>query len=358
MFSNVAPLDFLKVFTSHPTSSLLLNNDPDFTILEASDSYLKATMTKRENIIGRPLFMVFPDNPEDPNTNGTRNLRASLERVITSSKTDEMPIQKYDIRRPEEEGGFFEERYWKPVNSPVISPDGKVIQIVHTAEDVTALVQMNSDLSSVNRMIDFERSRLYAILGNSPIGIAVARGAELTIDFANAAFRELSFPHSSLDGRSLDQIDCLGQNFKDKAKEVFQSRTRALVNEIELGPDGKCFNFVLAPWKIGSMVDGVIIYAIDVSDFVLARKNFSSLLEHQIELLTQQETVFEQTFHKLINCLSLVHLDAQIIIKEAEKSIVRFHAQQISETFTKISSVIANQNKNSVSVRKVLIAAK
>ena len=35
-------------------------------------------MTRREEVIGRPLFEVFPDNPEDPGATGVRNLRASL----------------------------------------------------------------------------------------------------------------------------------------------------------------------------------------------------------------------------------------------------------------------------------------
>jgi hypothetical protein len=40
-----------------------------------------------------------------------------------------MAVQKYDIRRPEAEGGGFEERFWSPVNSPVIGPDGAVAYI-------------------------------------------------------------------------------------------------------------------------------------------------------------------------------------------------------------------------------------
>ena len=51
------------------------------------------------------MFDVFPDNPDDPAANGVRNLRASLERVRETCAPDRMPIQRYDIRRPEAEGG-------------------------------------------------------------------------------------------------------------------------------------------------------------------------------------------------------------------------------------------------------------
>jgi signal transduction histidine kinase len=87
------------------------------------------------------LFDVFPDNPEDPYATGTRNLRASLETVLATRQPHAMPVQKYDIRRPEAEGGGFEERYWKPLNTPVLI-DERVTWIIHIVEDVTHVVRM------------------------------------------------------------------------------------------------------------------------------------------------------------------------------------------------------------------------
>jgi hypothetical protein len=59
---------------------------------------------------------VFPDNPDDPHASGVHNLRASLERVLSGRASDAMAVQKYDIRRPESEGGAFEERRSRPVS--------------------------------------------------------------------------------------------------------------------------------------------------------------------------------------------------------------------------------------------------
>jgi PAS domain S-box-containing protein len=55
---------------------------------------------------------------------------------------DVMAIQKYDIERPDSEGGGFEERYWSPVNSPVLGADNEVAYIIHRVEDVTQFVQL------------------------------------------------------------------------------------------------------------------------------------------------------------------------------------------------------------------------
>jgi PAS domain S-box-containing protein len=132
--------DFRKLFESAPGLYLVLT--PELTIVAVSDAYLRATMTKREEILGQGLFEVFPDNPADTGATGVRNLRASLERVLRERAPDAMAVQKYDIQRPESEGGGFEERFWSPVNSAVLGEDGQVAYIIHRVEDVTEFVRL------------------------------------------------------------------------------------------------------------------------------------------------------------------------------------------------------------------------
>lgn len=132
--------DFRALFESAPGLYLVLK--PSLEIAAVSDAYLSATMTEREKILGKGLFEVFPDNPDDPGSTGVRNLKASLERVLQELEPDSMPLQKYDIRRPESEGGGFEERFWSPVNSPVLGEDGELRYIIHRVEDVTEFVRI------------------------------------------------------------------------------------------------------------------------------------------------------------------------------------------------------------------------
>src|SRR3982074_2642236 len=132
--------DFKALFESGPGLYLIL--DPDLTIVAVSDAYLNATMTKRLEILGRNVFDVFPDNPEDPETTGVATLRASMERVKRDLVADTVAVQKYDIRRPEAEGGGFEVRYWSPVNSPVLGPDGKLLYIFNRVEDITDFMKL------------------------------------------------------------------------------------------------------------------------------------------------------------------------------------------------------------------------
>lgn len=131
--------DFRTLFEWSPGLYLVLR--PDLSIVAVSEAYLRATNTSREGILGRNIFDVFPDNPADPTATGVRNLRSSLDRVLRQLVPDTMAIQKYDIRKPAVEGGGFEERFWSPVNSPVLDPSGAVRYIIHRVEDVTEFVR-------------------------------------------------------------------------------------------------------------------------------------------------------------------------------------------------------------------------
>jgi PAS domain S-box-containing protein len=136
--------DYSRAFNSAPGNYLLLS--PDLTIVGVTDAYLRATKTLREEILGRPLFDVFPDNPDDPGADGVRKLRASLQRVLEQGRPDRMALQKYDIRRPPSEGGGFEERYWSPLNTPVLDAQGALHSIIHWVEDVTELVRLKQSM--------------------------------------------------------------------------------------------------------------------------------------------------------------------------------------------------------------------
>ncbi|KAB2969184.1 EAL domain-containing protein [Zoogloea sp.] len=145
------------LFESAPGLYLVLN--PALTIVAVNDAYARATRTSRDEIVGKPLFEVFPDNPDDPGSEGVRNLRASLTRVLQTCQPDAMPVQKYDIRRPAEEGGGFESRYWSPLNTPVTTPDGQLAYIIHRVEDVTDFVRLKQQGIEEERLTEALREK-------------------------------------------------------------------------------------------------------------------------------------------------------------------------------------------------------
>lgn len=143
MAPNPPNLDFQALFESSPGLFLVLSTD--LKIVGASDAYLAATMTVRSEILGHHIFEVFPDNPEEIGATGVRNLRTSLERVLRDKRPDAMAVQKYDVRKPQSAGGQFEERYWSPLNAPVLDEHGEVRYIVHRVEDVTEFIRLSRE---------------------------------------------------------------------------------------------------------------------------------------------------------------------------------------------------------------------
>ena len=145
------PVDFRALFDSTPNPLLVLRL-PDFTIVAANDAYLRATLSDRDSIIGRTIFDAFPDDPADADAQGTAILRDSLERVVATRRPDTMPVLKYGIRRPEAEGGAYEERWWSTVNTPVLDTRGDISYILHRIEDITELRGFRSDSASFDRL--------------------------------------------------------------------------------------------------------------------------------------------------------------------------------------------------------------
>ena len=142
---------FRAYFESAPDAYLVLT--PECEVLAVSDAYLRATMTERNAIVGRKLFEIFPDNPQEAGASGEENLRASLERVRRDHVSDALPLQKYDIRRPESQGGEFEERFWSAANYPVLGENGELAFIIHRVEDVTQIVGLESELHDVREPV-------------------------------------------------------------------------------------------------------------------------------------------------------------------------------------------------------------
>ncbi|MGE0395273.1 MAG: PAS domain S-box protein [Kofleriaceae bacterium] len=194
------------MFRAAPGLYLVLAPDPARTILDASDAYLHATMTKREEIVGRGLFDVFPDNPDDPAATGTRNLAESLARAIASRAADAIAIQKYDVRRPD---GRFEERWWSPVNTPVLD-DAGVRYLIHRVEDVTELVRARQEGRALEARVAAEEQRADVrfrdLVDLAPDGVIVCDREGTVLVVNEAAERMFAYSRTELIGHSIEML--------------------------------------------------------------------------------------------------------------------------------------------------------
>ncbi len=130
-------IDYKIIFDLMPGMCLIL--DTSFNIVAQNAEHAKATLTTDTDVIGRPLFEAFPDNPDHSDAAGISAVRDSLVKVLKTRKTDVMPTVRYDVQ-PEE--GPFEARYWAITNTPILGDDGYVKWIVNHAQDVTEFVKL------------------------------------------------------------------------------------------------------------------------------------------------------------------------------------------------------------------------
>ncbi|MFI7018290.1 PP2C family protein-serine/threonine phosphatase [Streptomyces sp. NPDC050164] len=131
-------IDYMAVFRALPGMVALLT--PELVYADVNEEFVRVSGRSRDQLVGHYLFDVFPDNPNDPASTGMHNLEASLYRILATGERDAMALQRYDIEDPERPGEW-QERYWSPVNAPLLGPDGKVVLILHRVEEVTELIR-------------------------------------------------------------------------------------------------------------------------------------------------------------------------------------------------------------------------
>lgn len=297
--------DFQALFESAPDLYLVLS--PDLTILGASDAYLAATMTEREAILGKALFDVFPDSPNDPNATGVANLRSSLARVISTGEPDMMAVQKYDIRNPKQKKSGFEERHWSPMNSPVFDAKGKLAYILHRVEDVTAFMRQEkdsplSDIGSINvitarRIMQQEMEKahhfLQDMLNHIPDPIFMKDKEHRWIGGNEAFWKLMDGPPEKFIGKSdyeffpKEEADV----FWEKDNEVLNSG-KALVYE-EFFTDSTGRRHVFSTKKIAFPNEQGEKYLVgvirDITDIKLAEEEREKLIDELTESNTQLE---------------------------------------------------------------------
>lgn len=306
--------DAFAIFNSAPTPYLVLA--PDFTIIAANKARLSATQTTLERTIGLNLFTAFPDNPDDVNADGVNNLRSSLEIVLKTKAPHRMAIQKYDIPIHSEHGIFFEEKYWSPLNFPILDSQGNVKYIIHQVEDVTEEVLSKKQIASIeaiNKAIDAERLRLFSVFEQAPIGICLVKGPELVTEFANTTYRKIAG----------------GLHLSSDTMNTYLSGEKKIIEELKVNTDWdhtnqpyeKIFYVILQPlFGQDGRPEGVITVAYDNTEKVKARLDTRRVLEDLRQEKKLRERFVTTLTHDLRSPLTAAKMFAQLLGKSSPDS--------------------------------------
>ena len=198
-------LNYRALFDNSPSPNLVL--DRALRIVAANRAYLTTTKRELQDIVGRWAWDAFPTDPET-----LKQSIASFERVIRTGEPDLMPLLRFDVPRPADEGGGMEKRYWSISHVPVIDADGEVGFVLQHPIDVTELERLRDALGvssgngsilldpthsgtftraqsvhGANLVLKAEIDRMRALFAQAPSFMAILRGPEHRFDLANEA---------------------------------------------------------------------------------------------------------------------------------------------------------------------------
>ena len=118
-------------------------------------------------------------------------------------------LRKYDIPKPPEQGGGFEERYWSATSSPLLNAAGEVTHILHQVEDVTELARLRQRTDEQGMIeLELRRSADWFSTTLASIGDAVIATDEAgRVKFMNGVAEALTgWNGKEAAGKSLEEV--------------------------------------------------------------------------------------------------------------------------------------------------------
>ena len=303
--SELPPIDFASLFAGSPNPYVVV--DRNLVIAWMNDAYLAATMRRREDIIGKPMFEAFPS---EPGSESFRLLDESFERVLLTGERDEIALIRYDIAN---QHGELETRYWSATHTPVNDAAGTTAYILQHTVDVTELhslrrsrdeagvVQRADAIQARNRDLADERDRFRRMFEQAPGFVAVVGGSRHVFLMANAAYRRLIGERELIGKPVADAMpEIVEQGFIDLLDRV-REQGKVYIGEREpimLRSEGsdtlsrRYLTFVYQPIFDAGQVTAIFVQGYDVTD--------------EVQAAEAQKLLINELNHRVKNTLAIV----------------------------------------------------
>ncbi|MGI4738342.1 MAG: PAS domain-containing protein [Janthinobacterium lividum] len=164
------PVDYQQVFRALPENFLLIAPNEEATILDNTDRHVAVSLKSREEAVGKPFFEAYPATDE----NGAAQIRESHAHVRQYLEPHTMPLIRYDLARPEEQGGGLEEFYWQATHYPILGEEGQLAYILQLTQNVTEQLRAARAAAEAQQKLAAEQERTRFILDNLPVLIWTA----------------------------------------------------------------------------------------------------------------------------------------------------------------------------------------
>ena len=221
MSAPALPLDYQHVFRSLPENFLLIGPDADAIILDDTDSHVAVSLRPRAEVVGKPFFEAYPS--VDANEGDV--IAQSHEHVRTHLEPHTMSLIRYDLARPAEQGGGYEELYWQATHYPILDAEGKLQYILQRAQNVTEQMRAARAAAEAQQKLADEQERTRFILNSLPVLVWTAT-PEGQRDYFNP--RWLTFTGKELAAETGQQwLDSLHPDDRERARDRWQQSVAA-----------------------------------------------------------------------------------------------------------------------------------
>jgi len=301
-----ATIRFERLMAVSPNPYVLI--DRSLVIVWMNDAYLRVTMRKKEDILGKPMFEAFPS---DPDSESHRLLDRSFKRVLATGEPDELALIRYDIRKPD---GSMEQHYWSATHVPLLDDQGQVSYILQHTVNVTelhnlrrerdemGLIERAQAVQARNDDLAEESERLRALFEQAPGFVAVLSGPEHRFVLANRAYGTLVGGRDVIGktvGEALPEV--VGQGFvalldrvyADGAAYIGEREKVELVRQGGDAANARFLDFIYQPILDPSgAVSGILVQGHDVTQ--------------EVEAEDRQRLLINELNHRVKNTLSIV----------------------------------------------------
>ncbi|MCQ0986672.1 sensor histidine kinase [Jiella marina] len=196
--------DFAQVFDLLATPHMIL--DRELRFVAVNRAYEGATQRRREDLIGRQLFDLFPSSDA-----AQARLRQSIQYVFDTGEPSSIAFIPYEVEEAKGADPAREIRFWSATHTPVAGKDGRIDFVVQNTIDVTDIVQAKrsrgmAEGAAVGEVALWENARSVEVahqraleqsaefrrlFRQAPGMVAVLEGPELRTGFVNDSFSSL-----------------------------------------------------------------------------------------------------------------------------------------------------------------------
>lgn len=207
-------LPFDALFRHSPNAYMVV--DREFRYLEVNHAYELLTGKRRQELLGRRVFDVFPGGTNPDGTSHADRVRDSIARAFARSERDVLALIPYAIETVTAEGPAVDTRYWSATHTPLRDAEGRVYAVMQHTTDVTELHRLREEVRRAreatgltpeqldggvlsraaavqqdNLRLSQQLSFLVGLFEQAPGFMAVVRGPEHVFELANAAYMRL-----------------------------------------------------------------------------------------------------------------------------------------------------------------------